>query len=707
MAPSAITRLGFLAYLAAMALAYPACGLAEGAASVTPVGSCSEKPDFYSAHNFQVAQVNLHSPFDYLRFVRSEMADALGDTGLKTGVGFRADDVVAGSRRIKERLNATAGGSELRFTIDVVIAELENCHPEVSPPTLEVTYKVFTSWFPARFAPTFESRSKERSDPDQAAGVSHWRTRFIPAVDYNRTTALAGGGALSIAAPFGSLGIEGRASASSTSVSAANLIHHNWRSGWLRNLDWRTGYAYSDSPFDGGRVKRARLFTQFSLETDPSGARVFRFGGAISGGHDQGFLNVSSPPANTSLGNPEIDTKIYVGTSGTRGRQSFKASYGFEIGKGTAGTDIDFRKHVVDAAYDVRFLVADHRAISMETRFGAGVIENLGSVPLSERFFGGNAEQDFLAGDSWRIRSGPYVRSIPQNRLSRLGPDEPFGGENFYSMNFTASFPVWHRPLLPDEMRANSDFRPLLDGQIRSAGTTLRQYWKSKDPHATAAVNAGKGISDEIGGIRTKFSSVEDSVPEAIREQFEDCDFQVTIAEGLSAEASDNSQQATDAKRFNAVTSLVAAGDDGSLDSVSSCLVDLKSLLGEDFVTATLTELGRLQTAVRGQISQIDNDLANRKANRDLRFIGSTVDTLVDETNFLSLSPTVLFDFGRIGPQQDSAGGGTRFGIGAGMRFALLDTLRFTAGYAFNPSPKPWEGRGAAFFSMEITSLFD
>jgi hypothetical protein len=146
-------------------------------------------------------------------------------------------------------------------------------------------------------------------------------------------------------------------------------------------------------------------------------------------------------------------------------------------------------------------------------------------------------------------------------------------------MNFTVSFPVWHRPLLPDEIRANSDFRPLLGGEIRSAGTTLKQYWKSKDPHAAAAVSAGEGISGEIGSIRTKFNSVNDSVPEAIREQFEDCDFQVTIAEGLSAEASDNSRQATDAKRFNAVTSLVAAGDDGSLDSVSSCLTILRPRL--------------------------------------------------------------------------------------------------------------------------------
>jgi len=88
----------------------------------------------------------------------------------------------------------------------------------------------------------------------------------------------------------------------------------------------------------------------------------------------------------------------------------------------------------------------------------------------------------------------------------------------------------------------------------------------------------------------------------------------------------------------------------------------------------------------------------------NLRHVGFTLEK--DTSDDVSLSPTFLFDLGRVGPQQDAAGGGTRLGIGAGMRFALLDTLRFTVGYAFNPNPKPWEGRRAAFFSMEITSPF-
>ena len=49
--------------------------------------------------------------------------------------------------------------------------------------------------------------------------------------------------------------------------------------------------------------------------------------------------------------------------------------------------------------------------------------------------------------------------------------------------------------------------------------------------------------------------------------------------------------------------------------------------------------------------------------------------------------------------------GGVRYGLGGGIRFSILDSIRFTAGYAANPNPKAWEGRGAAFFKLEITSF--
>jgi hypothetical protein len=89
-----------------------------------------------------------------------------------------------------------------------------------------------------------------------------------------------------------------------------------------------------------------------------------------------------------------------------------------------------------------------------------------------------------------------------------------------------------------------------------------------------------------------------------------------------------------------------------------------------------------------------------------MAFIHQTVNTVVDEMNFVSISPIAIFDMARIGPQASSAGGGFRYGVGGGARFTLLDTIRLDAGYAVNPKPKPWEGRGAAFFSLEVIPLF-
>lgn len=83
-----------------------------------------------------------------------------------------------------------------------------------------------------------------------------------------------------------------------------------------------------------------------------------------------------------------------------------------------------------------------------------------------------------------------------------------------------------------------------------------------------------------------------------------------------------------------------------------------------------------------------------------------TVNTLVDEVNFASLSPVATFDAARIGPQPAGAGGGVRYALGGGIRLTLVDSVRFTAGYAFYPDPRPWEGRGAAFFQLDVVSLF-
>ena len=101
----------------------------------------------------------------------------------------------------------------------------------------------------------------------------------------------------------------------------------------------------------------------------------------------------------------------------------------------------------------------------------------------------------------------------------------------------------------------------------------------------------------------------------------------------------------------------------------------------------------------------IDTKAADAKADADLKFVRKTVNAIVDEVNFASIAPVLVLDSARIGPQAVTDAGGVRYGVGGGIRFSILDSIRFTAGYAVNPNPRAWEGRGAAFFKLEITSF--
>src|SRR5262249_1472737 len=157
--------------------------------------------------------------------------------------------------------------------------------------------------------------------------------------------------------------------------------------------------------------------------------------------------------------------------------------------------------------------------------------------------------------------SGPLIRSIPQNRLSRLDLGSRVGGEQFVSGNLTLSFPLVHRALIPDELRTNPEFRELLSGQLNSARRFSSRYWRAKDPAAvTAAVGLLAEAVQEIGELRDRFDAISGNVTSDQRDRFEECDFDLGIAEGL---ADDAENKPTTTGRFLALTSLAARDDDG------------------------------------------------------------------------------------------------------------------------------------------------
>jgi hypothetical protein len=114
--------------------------------------------------------------------------------------------------------------------------------------------------------------------------------------------------------------------------------------------------------------------------------------------------------------------------------------------------------------------------------------------------------------------------------------------------------------------------------------------------------------------------------------------------------------------------------------------------------------------AAAGQLAttfgRIDRAAAAKKAATDMAYVRRTLDIILKELNIASVSPVFVFDVARIGPATSGPYSGTRYGVGGGLRFSLLNTVNFTGGYAWNPGRRVGEEPGAVFFSISTRNLF-
>jgi hypothetical protein len=114
---------------------------------------------------------------------------------------------------------------------------------------------------------------------------------------------------------------------------------------------------------------------------------------------------------------------------------------------------------------------------------------------------------------------------------------------------------------------------------------------------------------------------------------------------------------------------------------------------------------GDQERRLREAVSRIPRPEVERRALRDLAYTGRTLDVVFRELNLFSAGPVVLFDAARIGSWRGGNPAGFRFGIGGGIRLSIV-SLDLTLGYSRNPNPKPWEPKGALFFSLDVADLF-
>ncbi len=667
--------------------------------------SASNCPTHASLEGYTIRDARVEHPFAFLRWLKPVTDDADNAIAFLKGQNYRVSLVSDGIAALEKKAFLPETGDPA-VRVNILIATVENCDGN----QLDVVYRVFSTQVLRTISPTLESKRAEREAPQQKAGLTtESRLVLQPRFGYNRSDGFGAGGHLeshlrnSAHRPFEALILEGLGSASSYSVSAALAGKHDAEKAWLRHAEWQVNYANSDAATDQQNLRNGRLAAQFAAASRPAGSAewALRFGGLIEGGNLQSGFSASQLAANTLPSSGYGAMKFYVGTSARSPHQTFAASYGLELGS-AGGAQVDWRKHIGDVAHEFWYPLGNHRLLELESRFTAGAIQIPGSIPVAARFFGGNTEQNFISGDNWIIRANPLIRSIPSNRFNRTSAGA--GAGSFASYNFTGAYTVWRKPIVPNEILNDADFKKQKDDGLTAATSILDASFRSADMHFKNAAGKLPEVRDSITRMQAAEKAAEASHQGQLTAEFKHCN-------SALQRAGDRAKSATEAKseedRYGNVAALL--NDDETEDRLhranQACVVDLNGTLQDAALDVEGAKLDALRVAMQTEFDQIDQASASARAAAEILPARTTLDTILNDVNLLSVSPVGVFDVARIGPAKDAIGG-VRYGLGGGVRFTLVSAVSFTAGYAWNINRHPGEGQGAVFVSLKFRDLF-
>jgi hypothetical protein len=298
------------------------------------------------------------------------------------------------------------------------------------------------------------------------------------------------------------------------------------------------------------------------------------------------------------------------------------------------------------------------------------------------------------------IQSDAFIRSIPENTLATTPGFT--GGDRFYSANVTVAWPLWGRPLLPAELAGDTQFLKNLNGGFATIVGTLADNYKAKDPKYQRKAAA---IPSHARAIRSAL----DGAAAALQRIPADKAKQPPLAKALKDVQGD----------IRKVKSSITLIDGGDL-SVSAGLVNfyLPSLdthvevlerqlaaaeLGEvvSDVAASLDQTASPRDAITHILGEIDSSLYRQRAADTLAPAHKALDVFLHELNIYSIAPVAIFDAARISP----SGVGTRYGVGGGVRFSLVN-VNFSTSYVFNVHRGASEGLGAFLFQLDVTNVF-
>lgn len=470
-------------------------------------GRCDQIPVLYQLANYTVKEITAEPMVKFISAsavidaalaaaIANQVPGSPGSTGLRVGQRF---DVV-GVSRLESELNNELERRILRGRTGLLYAHYKLINCDESNRTLEVQYQVLTVARPSYLRNSFEAQDRKAKNKEAAGTLQENEKSYslVPFAGYNRSRAIYGGADLVVDSdykPMNKLALSASGSGSSAVVEASVSGFKNFTKGPLSFAEWRAGYGYSNIPTDGFDLNEATAAARFFAASRPISSHnlIFRFGASVEGGNRQTSLPQAAALPSTIVDSGYGALKLYVGASLTTRRQDFKASYGLQLGNTGEDLGVDYHKQIFDGAYRLRFLPRPFKPFQLDAHFSAGSLATVsGPVPYGERFFGGNAEQEFIQNDSWKIRSNPVIRSFPQNRLNGGGGLVPLGGDNFVSINLTAAQTIWQKQLIPGEISEDPDLTMALGTQLLTARVVFRE-------EAVQASKEMKDLQEQIG----------------------------------------------------------------------------------------------------------------------------------------------------------------------------------------------------------------
>ena len=634
--------------------------------------------NFSSSPQYFIRDVRIVDPWSFLRRKDKEVDDAIAK--LK-GQALESADVSSVFRLVTQRRLPDDGFS----FADV---QFENC----SGNQVDVIFRLFSALVSPLDIATFEFRQRLNREPADSANIEDKRRfRVVPTVGYDEPGKLFAGGRLlgnfaRARGPIDSLSVEALGPTSLRSGSGEVNGSFESPGRLISSAEWKAAYDYSSIATDQSDLNSGRVAVQANATTRPFKDVVFRVGTLLEGGNQQSDFLSSSLDARTLANSGYSVAKFYGGLSFNQRIQGLKASYGIEFGSIGTGLQGDWRRHIGDVEHEIWLSIGDHRRIEIEQQLTAGTVQILRAIPLQSLFFGGNRENEFIPGDTWKIRANPVIRSIPANRF--YNTRDGAGAKSFVAYNSNIAITLWRKPVVPTELSSDPEFKKAKCFAIGSAENTLKVFYASEDPNFDRARKTLPAIAKKLSVLRDAVSTT--SSPKA-------CIDKIDSAAGMV----DTAIQQEAAEAYGYVIALNQGGSDALVNVVSVC----KSGTNDPSVIAAADDLDRSATDLQGAFDSIDQTAVADKAANDLADVKRTLNIIIDDLNISSLSPLFVFDAVRIGPDSGGRYSGLRYGVGGGLRFSLVDTISLSGGYAVNLHRMPGESRGAFFFSLSNRSL--